>query len=165
MCYMPRPSHSSRLAHLNNIWWAAQVMKLHMTHSLGSRNVYQMTEINALIQRAWKLWLSFRQIAHSSDAVPLCLVFAKSEQVCHKKPPVSTRVFKIALRCMINASNKESNCASAIPPHLQCDHSDNVRTYEECYESHFPFPSMLWQWWQLWSRLHYFVLNSYNKTN
>jgi len=124
MCYVPRPFHSSRLAHMNNIWWAAHVMKLLMTQSLGSWNVYQMTEINTLIQRAWKLWLSFRQIAHSFDAVPPCLVFAKSEQVCHKKPPVSTRVFKFALRCMINAINKESNCASSIPPHLQGGHSD-----------------------------------------
>ena len=27
-CYMPRPSHSSRFAHPNNIWWAAQINKL-----------------------------------------------------------------------------------------------------------------------------------------
>jgi hypothetical protein len=116
---VPRPSHSSRLAHLNNtrIWWAAQMVNILMTQSLGSWNFYQMTEINTWIQRAWKWWLSFRQIAHNFDAVPPCLVFAKSEQVCHKKPPVSTRVFQFALQCMINASNKERNCASTIQPH------------------------------------------------
>ena len=27
-CYMPRPPHSSRLDHTNNIWWAVQVIKL-----------------------------------------------------------------------------------------------------------------------------------------
>jgi hypothetical protein len=141
---VPRPSHFSLLARLNNIRWAVQVVKLLMTQSLGSWNLYQMTEINTLIQRAWKLWLSFRQIAHSFDAVPPCLGFAKSEQMSHRKPPVGTRVFKFALQCMINASNKESNCACTIPPHLQSDDSDNIRTYDDCYESDFPFPSMSW---------------------
>jgi len=118
-CYVPCPSHSSRLAHLNNtrIWGAARMVNILMTQSLGSRNLYQMTEINTWIQRAWKWWLSFRQIAHSFDAVPPCLVLAKCEQVCHKKPPVSTRVFQFALQCMINAPNKESNCAPTIQPH------------------------------------------------
>jgi hypothetical protein len=77
-CCLPRPSHSSRLADLNNIWWAAQAVKLLVAQSLRSWNLYQMTEINMLNQRAWKLWLSFRQIAHIFDAVPPCLVFAKS---------------------------------------------------------------------------------------
>jgi len=26
-CYMPRPSHSSRFYHPNNIWWAVQIIK------------------------------------------------------------------------------------------------------------------------------------------
>jgi hypothetical protein len=28
MCYVPRPSHSSRFDHPNNIWWAVQISKL-----------------------------------------------------------------------------------------------------------------------------------------
>ena len=27
-CYLPRPSHSSRFDHPNNIWWAVQIIKL-----------------------------------------------------------------------------------------------------------------------------------------
>ena len=29
-CYMPRPPHSSLLDHLNNIYWAVQIIKLHI---------------------------------------------------------------------------------------------------------------------------------------
>jgi hypothetical protein len=28
MCYIPRPSHSSRFDHPNNIWWALKITKL-----------------------------------------------------------------------------------------------------------------------------------------
>ena len=28
LCYMPRPSHSSRFHHWNNIWWGEQIIKL-----------------------------------------------------------------------------------------------------------------------------------------
>jgi hypothetical protein len=32
-CYMPRPSHSSRFDHPNNIWWGVEITKLHLMYS------------------------------------------------------------------------------------------------------------------------------------
>jgi hypothetical protein len=50
---MPRPSHSSRFYHPNNIWWAVQIIKLlhsPVTSSLSDPNIFLSTLLsNTLI--------------------------------------------------------------------------------------------------------------------
>ena len=46
--YIPRPSHSSRFDHPNNIWWAVQIIKLHspVTSSLLGPNIFLKTQFS-----------------------------------------------------------------------------------------------------------------------
>jgi hypothetical protein len=62
MCYMPRPSHSSRFDYPNNIWWWVQVLSSSLCSLLCSPVAFSLLGPNILLST---LFLNTRSLCSS----------------------------------------------------------------------------------------------------